>query len=195
VTLSLLGLDPGFANLGFAVVEFGPSAGGWGISRWRVVRFGVLRTEASSKKRKVLAVEDNVRRALEIARCLRSLATCCPRTVAICAESMSFPRSSSVAAKVAMSWGAIASLSEAANIPILQASPQQVKHAVCGVKSATKEEVQAAVLAMYPEIEALRAGIAKGLWEHPHDALAVAHLCLQSDVVRLTFAREGGAHV
>jgi Holliday junction resolvasome RuvABC endonuclease subunit len=182
MTFSLVGLDPGFANLGYAVVELVPHP--------HVVRFGVFQTEATAKKRKVLAVEDNVRRAILIARCLRDLATCAPRTVALCAEAMSFPRSSSVAAKVALTWGAIASLSEAANIPILQASPQQVKHGVCGVKSATKEEVQGAVFRLYPEIAPLRAGIARGAWEHPHDALACVHLMLQSDVVkmlRLTF--------
>jgi Holliday junction resolvasome RuvABC endonuclease subunit len=177
MTLSLVGLDPGFASLGFVVVDLVP--------RPHVVRFGVFETKATSKKRKVLSTEDNLRRAVLIARCLRDLATCTPRTVAICAEAMSFPRSSSVAAKVAMTWGAIASLSEAANIPILQASPQQVKAAVCGVKTASKEEVQNAVARLYPEIVQLRANVARGAWEHPHDALAAAHLMLESDVVKM----------
>jgi crossover junction endodeoxyribonuclease RuvC len=178
VSLSIVGIDPGFASLGYAVLVLGQG-------KPRVVRFGVFTTQKTAKKQKVLTVEDNVRRAMDIARCLRDLATCAPRTVAIAAEAISFPRSSSVAAKVALTWGAIASLSEAANIPVLQASPQQVKAAVCGVKSATKEEVQDAVLKLYPEIAALRKGIVKGQWEHPHDALAVAHLMLKSHVVQM----------
>lgn len=178
MTLSIVGLDPGFASLGFAVLALDPP-------RPRVVAFGCFTTSATAKKQKVLAVEDNVRRTLSIARFLRGLATHSPRTVAIAAEAMSFPRSSSVAAKVALTWGAIASLSEAANIPILQASPQQVKLAVCGVKTATKEEVQAAVARLYPEIVPMRTALTRGVWEHPHDALACAHLILQSDVVRL----------
>ena len=177
MTLSLLGIDPGFASLGYAVVDLLP--------RPHVVAFGVFSTSKTTTKQKVLAVEDNVRRTIAIAQQLRALATFAPRTIAICAEAMSFPRSSSVAAKLALTWGALSGLSEAARIPILQASPQQVKVAVCGVKTATKEEVQAAVVQLYPEVAAMRAGIAKGGWEHPHDALAVAHLMLQSDLVKM----------
>lgn len=177
MTLSILGIDPGFASLGYAVIVLDPKP--------RVVRFGVFRTEKTAKKQNVLSVEDNVRRAMLIAGFLRDLATCAPRTVAIAAEAMSFPRSSSVAAKVALTWGAIAGLAEAAGIPILQASPQQVKAAVCGVKTATKEEVQAAVLSLYPEIARLRKGIVRGQWEHAHDSLAVAHLMLKSHVVQM----------
>lgn len=177
MTFSLLGLDPGFASLGYAVVDLLPTP--------HVVSFGVFETAKSSKKQHVLSTEDNVRRSILISRALRGWATFAPRCVGICAEAMSFPRSSSVAAKMALTWGAIASLSEAANIPILQASPQQVKVSACGVKTATKDEVQAAVLRLYPEIAAMRAGIVRGQWEHPHDALAVAHLMLQSDVVKM----------
>lgn len=174
---SVLGLDPGFANLGYAVLTLDPAP--------RVVAFGVFQTAASVKKRNVLSVEDNVRRAVSIARHLRWLATYAPNTVAICAEAMSFPRSSSVAAKVALTWGAIASLSEAAAIPILQASPQHVKKETCGVKTATKEEVQAVVERLYPEIVPWRTAIPHSAWEHPHDALAVAHVMLQSDLVQM----------
>jgi len=177
MSLSLVGLDPGFASLGYVVLVLDP--------RPRVHRFGVMQTSPSAKKHKVLSVEDNVRRTMLISRFLRELATCSSRTVALCAEAMSFPRSSSVAAKMALTWGAIASLSEASGIPILQATPQQAKQGVCGIKTATKEEVQSAVAKLYPEIVAMRGDIARGAWEHPHDALAVAHVMLKSDVVQM----------
>jgi Holliday junction resolvasome RuvABC endonuclease subunit len=183
--ITLLGLDPGFASLGYAIlaVERQP----------RVLLFGAFETAKTAKKHKVLAVEDNVWRAMKIAKMLRYLATCAPRTVALCCEAMSFPRNASVAAKMAMSWGCIASLSEAAAIPVLQASPQRVKEAVCGVKTATKEEVQSACLRLYPEIGAMREATARTAWEHPHDALACAHLMLESDVVKMIRLSGGAA--
>jgi Holliday junction resolvasome RuvABC endonuclease subunit len=183
--ITLLGLDPGFASLGYALLA---------IERQpRVIAFGAFQTVATAKKHKVLAVEDNVWRATKIAAMLRYLATCSPRTVALCCEAMSFPRNASVAAKMAMTWGCIASLSEAASIPILQASPQRVKEGVCGVKTATKEEVQRACLRLYPEIGTMRESTVPSAWEHPHDALACAHLMLESDVVKMIRLSGGAA--
>ena len=175
--LSIIALDPGFATIGFAVLGLVP--------RPRVTAFGIFRTDKTAKKQNVLAVEDNMRRAIEIARFLRQVVANAPKTVAICAEAMSFPRSASVAAKVALTWGVLASISEDHGIPILQASPQQVKAAVCGAKTASKTDVQDAVAGFYPEIVDLRARIPRGAWEHPHDALAVAHLMLESQVVKM----------
>lgn len=200
----LVCLDPGFSNLGYATIVFRDD--GDHMKPFDVVRFGVFETEKSNKKQNVHATADNLRRAQEISKMLRSLITDSSiRTIGICAEAMSFPRSSSVAAKMAMTWGAMASLSEGSGIPILQASPQEVKKGVTGQKSATKEEVQAAVAALYPEIVALRekvqpsvvltkAGVPKkgkpragapALWEHCHDALAVGHLMIGHDAVRM----------
>jgi crossover junction endodeoxyribonuclease RuvC len=178
VTLQLVCLDPGFASVGYATLVFNTGAAPF------VHEFGIIRTAKSDKKQKVLAVEDNLRRTMEIATKLRWLCTL-HRTVGICAEAMSFPRSSSVAAKMALAWGAIASLSEAAMIPILQATPMQVKKAVTGVKTSTKDEVIEAVEKLYPEIVEKRATIPRGQWEHCHDAVAVGHLMLASDTVRM----------
>ncbi len=176
--MQLLCIDPGFASFGYATLLFADR------SPVRVGEFGVIRTAKSAKKHHVLSVEDNLRRAHEIAAKLRWLATR-GRTVGICAEAMSFPRSSSVAAKMAMAWGILASLSEATAIPILQASPQEVKKSVCGVKTATKEEVISAVQRLYPETVAKSEGLPQGIWEHCYDAVAVGHLMLTSDTVRM----------
>jgi crossover junction endodeoxyribonuclease RuvC len=176
--MQLLCIDPGFASFGYATLVFEHR------SSVRVGEFGVVRTAKASKKQHVLSVEDNLRRAHEIAAKARWLVTR-GHTVGICAEAMSFPRSSSVAAKMAMAWGILASLSEATAIPILQASPQEVKKAVCGVKTATKDEVIAAVQRLYPETAAMCAELPRGVWEHPHDAVAVGHLMLTSDTVRM----------
>lgn len=173
----LFGFDPGFASIGYAAI--GP------ISHPRVLEFGVFETQKSNKKKNVLSVDDNLRRLFEISRFLRQLLARNPNCVAFCAEAMSFPRSASVAAKMAFTWGALGSLSEATRIPILQASPQEIKKTICGVKTATKEEIQRDVVKLYPEVEQIRAPIPEGKWEHCHDALAVAHMMLDSDLVKI----------
>lgn len=179
----VLGIDPGFANCGYAQVALE------GDGTLRPLNMGVFETDKSSAKRNVLASDDNVRRAREIYRFLRvllrdgSVGPVC----AICAETMSFPRSSSVAAKMAMCWGVVAALSEEFDIPILQTTPQGLKLAVCGNKSASKEEVQQALEKRFGEklLTDLVKETTPSKQEHPFDALGAVVACSSSEVLRL----------
>lgn len=181
MSLQLLCLDPGFASLGYATLVFDPHRPA------RVAAFGVIQTSKSDKKHKVFEADDSFRRTMDLAKALRSLCSQGVRTVGICAEALSLSPgwTINVCAKMGMAWGVIASLSEATDIPLLQAGPTAVKKAVCGVKTATKEEVQEAVVRLYPEVFAKRLTVAPGLWEHCHDAVAVGHCMLSSDVVKM----------
>ena len=175
VTTVLLGLDPGFASVGLVALD---------LDADRVVRFDVFRTSKDDRKGRTLAVEDNVRRAREIAAWLsRAVAELEP--IAIAAEAMSFPRSSSVAAKVAITWGIIAALAERHELAIVQATPQEVKRSLCGRKDASKDDVADALRRRWPELEVLEDAIPRSQREHPFDALAAAAVALTSDVVRL----------
>jgi crossover junction endodeoxyribonuclease RuvC len=172
--INVLGIDPGFSSLGYAVVQIHPV-------RETVLEIGVIHTEKSGAKRNVLAADDNLRRARELFQALN------PKMAwvrAICAESMSFPRHAPSAAKVAMSWGVLAALAEFRGLPIVQASPQEVKKAVCGAKSASKEEVQQALQMRYGSPPGMEE-ISKGDMEHAFDALAAVVCCLDSEVVRM----------
>lgn len=174
-SIFLLGIDPGFANLGYSILELTAS--------WKKLQVaGVLCTEKSDKKRKVLAADDNVRRARQIAAVLENLVQTNSVSV-ICAESMSFPRNASAAAKMAMSWGIIASITERLRLPLLQVSPQELKMAVCGKKSATKEEVQASIKRQL-SVEKFLSGTARSLHEHAYDSVGATLACLDSEVVR-----------
>lgn len=173
-----LGLDPGFACLGYAVVELT----GTTIS---VKTLGIIRTEKSDKKRKVLASDDNLRRARELVRAFHPIAE---GTVAICAEAMSFPRNSSAAAKVAMCWGVVACLSELMDVPIVQVSPKELKRAVCGNATASKEEVAKALDQRFGRTfaeELVGKGVAPSFHEHPYDALGAVVASLESEVLRM----------
>lgn len=200
-SVRVLGLDPGFANVGFTLmrIDVGMSEG---VRAERVVieKAGLLWTEKSDKKRKVLAADDNTRRAREMTNHLTKLLLTPakpggPATIsvkAICAEAMSFPRNSSSAAKMALTWGVIIALAETHGLTIVQASPQEIKTALCNNKSASKEDIRVAVERRFGTEVAgkmvdhtgspLRA---KADFEHPFDAIAAVVTGLNSEVLRL----------
>lgn len=172
--INVLGIDPGFASVGYAVVCLHPV-------RETVMKIGVIHTEKSGVKQNVLAADDNLRRAREVFTAL-NLQTAW--VTALCAESMSFPRNSQAAAKVAMTWGVIAALAEWKGFPIVQASPQAIKKVLCGAKNASKEDVQQALQMRYGKVPGMEE-LSKGDMEHAFDALAAVVCCLDSEVVRM----------
>jgi Holliday junction resolvasome RuvABC endonuclease subunit len=172
-----LGFDPGFASFGYAVVELGRASD-------RVVKLGVIVTQKDSKKKAVLAADDNVRRCEEIAGAIVPLLQE-HRVVCLCAESMSFPRHSSSAAKVAMAWGVIATLAFMHKLPLAQCSPQVLKKNLCGTRDASKEDVQAALIKTFPYLPGLLSKLAKGKHEHAYDALGSVIAVQDFDVLRM----------
>jgi crossover junction endodeoxyribonuclease RuvC len=182
----VLGIDPGFASIGWSVVRV-DAAGE------HLVALGVIRTEKSSAKRNVRASEDNLERAKEIALEIQDLIGKY-RIQLVCAETMSYPRNSSAAAKMAMCWGVMAALAQQHKIPIAQATPQEVKKAVTGRKDASKEDVQEAVRGLFPALQGREAkhggpyilrAVPRSLWEHPYDATAAVVACRESEVFLL----------
>lgn len=183
MSVPILGVDPGFASIGYTVATLnreGPET---------PILMGVFRTDKSNAKKNVLASDDNVRRAREISEFLRGLLRNQPygQIRAICAETMSFPRSASVAAKMAMCWGVLAALSEEYDIPVLQATPQDLKKHVTGVKTASKEDIQRALDKEFgvKVLKGLTSEVTGSLLEHPYDALGAIVACRDSEVLRL----------
>lgn len=171
----ILGLDPSFTAFGWIALP---------LCGFPVLAGGVLRTAPSAARRRVLAVDDNVRRAREIYLGLRAVMNRFDVRV-VCAESFQHPRNSSAAAKVALAWGQLIALSEERQIPLLQASPQEVKAHMCGDKSASKDDVAAEVRKVLGDLDPmLEADLPDGLFEHVYDAAASALACMSSDVVR-----------
>lgn len=175
----VLGLDPGFASFGWAAVQMRGDL-------LLVLALGAIRTAPATKKRRVRATDDNLERAREIAG---ELAKLCVRfePIAFAAEAMSFPRSSSVAAKMAMAWGIVVDRAESSGLPIVQSTPQELKRVVCDRRDASKDDVAAAVRSAFgPEqIDAALAGIPAGQHEHPIDALAAVLASMQSEPIRM----------
>ncbi len=190
----LIGIDPGLGSLGFSALFIAPD----GVTL-RVDDLGAFETQKSTKKQHVLATEDNLRRARDLAVFLGKLfarhGDDRNQVVAVCAEAMSWPRNAGSSAKIGIAWGVLASVAWTARLPILQASPQAVKKELCGRRDASKEEIQEAVMARvqrvnvaklgHERIESLHAKIPKTKREHPFDALAVSLVCMTAEAVQI----------
>lgn len=172
----VLGLDPGFAMLGYAVVELGDRA-----EEDIVRRVWTVETEKSAKKKGVFAAHDDIRRGRELHRALSEvMADFSP--VAICAEIPSGSKGARAGACLAAAKQALASFAEQHELPVLCVSPTELKQAVTGKGTASKEEVQRALEGIYGEIEWPRL---KGHHEHAADALGAYRACETSELMRM----------
>lgn len=190
----ILGADTGFANFGWAVLEALPG------SPLRLVDAGHIETHKASKLgRDTRQSEDSFARAQYIARELAAVLD--KHTVAMtCYECISIPQrpagagkwgadsNTSVTLKMGLGFGVLAAACEARGIPTCSASPQEIKLAVTGGRSASKAEMMSAIDAMGPISPAalLEArGVPRSKQDHSYDAVGAILACQHSDLFRL----------
>lgn len=115
--MRILGLDPGLATFGLAVIDVENA-------QPRVIHTETFMSKKSDKKQRMLQSDDRLRRLRDLIRWLDdSIQRLNPRVVA--AESFSPPRNASAASAVAMAWGAMTTLVEQARLPFVHAGPQE----------------------------------------------------------------------
>lgn len=182
----VLGIDPGFASIGWALVD--TSAG-------RLLDLGVIRTKPGAARRKC---DDNVTRCEEIASGLSELMSdhvveyVGGRVGLVACEAQSWTRNAGSDRGVAMAWGVISTLAWLHRAPLVQITPQTVKHTLTGKRSASKTEIQTEVGARLEGFAELLGGIrAKGQREHASDAAAVALASLKTDIGRVALRASG----
>jgi crossover junction endodeoxyribonuclease RuvC len=175
----ILAVDPGFAKFGYSIISIGKTA-----DEDKPVRMRVLTTKKSNKKANRLAAEDNIVRAQYIAQSLLDIRKRYDYKV-ICAETMSYPRSSSAAAKMSYGWGVLVCLSTLYDIPILQNSPQEIKKSLCGKNNASKQEIQDKLNQVFSRCDWLSRKICRTDKEHCYDALAAYYACRKSTFLQL----------
>jgi len=173
--VEVVGIDPGFSALGYAALKITSS-------EMYVDRAGVITTKPSERKRKVRKSDDNVRRILELAAEIERAAFS-HNVVAVCSESMSWPRSSSACAKLGMAWGIVGTYAHQHRLPVLQVTPMELKRAACnGNGKASKDEVIAAMVALFGDSWLPRA---KTRREHVADAIGAVWACMDSTEIKM----------
>lgn len=178
----VLGIDPGLANMGVALVSIGATE-----AEDRVERLMIFRTEKSDKKKGILAAADMMERGRLISGSLKTVFRDFPGAIkAVCTESFSPPRNASAAAKIALSFGVLLAVLD--DLPLLQVSPQDLKKKVAQSKTASKEDVQKALDERFSGVPAALLcdkRIANSYREHAYDALGAVVGCLDSDLIRM----------
>lgn len=177
--LVVVGIDPGLANFGLSAAKLGKQT-------LDPILMEVLTTDKSNAKQKVLASDDMDRRANGLAKEFQLYLLRLEQIgqiVAFCIEATSFPRSSSAAAKTALSRGIVVGEAARRDIPLIACTPQEIKNHICGKKNASKKEVEAAICKKYPGIEDLISVKAKTKHEHCYDAMGAIDLGIISTAI------------
>lgn len=123
--MKILGIDPGFATLGFAILEKRspqPHALTW----------GVIQTSPRLP---------HANRLAEISSDLTSLLSSQPVDLA-CVEELFFLNNITTGIPVAQARGVVLSILAQHNLPILEIKPSEVKLSICGNGRAEKSQVQ-----------------------------------------------------
>jgi len=170
----LLGLDPGFANYGWCFAMLLPQ------DRPTVDYMGVLTTKKD--QRKVLESHDMLKRQRVLVDGLERLFQHGPSVV--CIESFSPPRHSGSASKVAMAYNTAIVMAHLNDVPVVLSSPQEIKMAVAGKRTASKSKMAAELTGAFPECRPLLEDVADSKQEHPLDALGAIVAALDSDVIK-----------
>ncbi len=184
--MKIVGIDPGFASLGWVICELDKS------SKLTLIDGNVISTKPTDKKRRMRAVDDNLRRVREQARALVKLFD---GASLVCLEAFTLGQKGnrSNAAKQGSATAAVVTVCEVLHLPLLQATPQEIKKTTCDTMKASKDEVCEALTKMQPVLAVVLAKLAKGKREHCADALGAVVACLDTEEARLCLAVSGNS--
>lgn len=129
--MRIIGIDPGVATTGWAIVDFNGQIG----SEIQVVKYGVISTPKTDSLSKRLA-EIKVDIDALIAKYKPELAGI---------ESLLFYNNAKTAIAVGEARGVVLLAFEEAGLPIIDVTPPQVKNSISGYGKADKKQVQANV--------------------------------------------------
>lgn len=118
MTVRILGIDTGYTATGLALVEHGPV----GV---RLVRWMTVKTAPTPKKRRLLVVDDHLRRIREIRRHVIA-ALVDPRPDIAVLEAFSQHQNAASAARQAFGYATAVVCCEDGRIPIVQWTPQEI---------------------------------------------------------------------
>lgn len=132
----ILGLDPGFANLGVMVLHFTAQGS------MRVLHTEVITTKGATKKRRAREMDDELRRLEELRLRLRALVKEY-QPDAIASEQRPQLRSQKSSALVALAFSMTFTLARENGLPFLAYTISEIKQEVCCDKQASKADIVA----------------------------------------------------
>lgn len=158
-------VDIGFAHSGIVIIDY---------DKVRAVR--VITTKPDKTKQAVRCADDDVRRCQEMYRGVRQMLFADYKIKAMVVE---LPSSGAKGARaigcMARAQGLVSALAVERDLPTEWVPPSHVKLATCNSRNASKEEVEQAVLKLYPELNDLLIDVKNAEREHVCDAVGAWH--------------------
>lgn len=174
--IRILGIDPGFANIGAALMLYAPDVPD------QLLEVDFVETKLDKKKKGLRAKSDEMRRLGEIRDYFDLVSRTWDYDVVAFEEMPTGIRGSSAIRKVACAWGGIwMTLTRRRGVLSFEYSPTELKRAVTGRTRASKAEMVEALGQRYPKL--LELDIPESKMEHPADAIAAAKLAMQDPAV------------
>lgn len=174
----ILGLDPGLASCGWAVIRREPDGG------LACLNAGVIRTKKEAGNK----YQDDLRRIRHLSAKLRWVRDMYGMDF-VASESMSWPRHTRAIQSMGFCWGVIGSLFD--HECVIQRRPQQIKVDLVGKKTATKKEVDEAACSVIEELSIYLSDLPKTQRDHAADAAAAVISAWQDPVVKLAWKFSG----
>jgi Holliday junction resolvasome RuvABC endonuclease subunit len=174
--IAILGIDTGFTATGLALV-------GWDGETATVLDHATITTAPTAKKRRLLVVDDHLRRIREINAALQ-VPMCRAQIVVL--EAFSQARNAAAAVRQAFGYAVAVTCAQRMTLPVVQFTPQQIRKRLGLTHNADKVVLEAA-----------GAALALGPWdkmtEHEADAACAALAALFPDAVDVVRAAAGRA--
>lgn len=165
----LLALDVGFRATGWVVFNKG-----------KIVETGCILTE-KAKAKTVRMSNDNADRAARIALELQSICSEYKVKGIIGELPSGGAQSAKAMQQMALATGVVAATASILNLPVEWTDPNSVKLAVCGIRSASKDEIMEAIRKKFDYPFAKQ----KNLFEHIADAIGVYLALKTGNLVKL----------
>lgn len=176
----ILGIDTGFAALGWAQIEVSSISTTKGLSVFEVVGAGVLTTTKEAKKRQLHIGSDDARRLEQLgAELLELIASETREPHLIAYELPAAAKGARAAHALGLAHGLIRGLHVAhSTVPMVEVTARDVKSALVGRTSATKDHMIEAASRLRVEI----LDLPKTVQEHAADAVGVAIAAMYTQV-------------
>lgn len=173
-----LGLDPDLGHCGWALVRLEPR-------RELVLDAGVIRTRVGYGKTEQLSSGDLHRRGRELASELR-LVLQRERIAVICAQAPSWVRSAATMQALGRAWGIVDTCAAALDLPVLEATTDDIRQAVAGRQDASPDDVATALRQRYEGewIARLEDDVPAAKRAHAFDAVGAVVACLPHHTCR-----------
>jgi len=183
--LRALGFDPGWAHFGYAIADVLLDE----TTRLEVVpiELGTWSTKPSAKKQRIRQANDDRRRGMELADAIFKLIARRNPSM-LCAESPVGSRMARQAGVLGRANGIVDAVAATYELPLLEATPVDLKKAVAGNGKAGKEHVESALRRRYMTGREL---FGDTVPDHAWDALGAIVACASTSEVRLMLAAAG----